>query len=171
MFIYVSPEVPVPTKHPQRPSRATASDALEQMDRKLEKGYSQTGRPSIAPERLIRKLLLQALNSIHSEQMLVDHFQHELLFRWLVRVLDDRPVWDPSTFNKNRDWLFAVDIARKLFETIVEQARTVGFLSDEHFSVDGTMIEAWASHRSFRPKDGWGRPPRACECNEVWDAH
>jgi len=126
------------------------------MDQRFEKLYSQTGGPSIAPERLIRALLLQVLYSIRSERLLVEQPGYNLLFRWFVGLSVDEPVWDHSTFSKNRDRLLEADIARELFEAIVEQARMAGLLSDEHFSVDGTMIEAWASHRSFPPKDDSG---------------
>ena len=152
MFSYVSPEARVPAKHPLRPIRAMISEALAQMDGRFEKLYSQTGRPSIAPERLIRALLLQVLYSIRSERLLIEQLEYNLLFRWFVGLSVDEPVWDHSTFSKNRDRLLEADIARELFEAIVEQARMADLLSDEHFSVDGTMIEAWASHKSFRPK-------------------
>lgn len=156
MFSYVSPEARVPAKHPLRPIRAMIAEALAQMDGRFEKLYSQTGRPSIAPERLIRALLLQVLYSIRSERLLIEQLEYNLLFRWFVGLSVDEPVWDHSTFSKNRDRLLEADIARELFEAIVEQARMADLLSDEHFSVDGTMIEAWASHKSFRPKDGSG---------------
>lgn len=171
MFSYVSPEARVPTNHPLRPIRAMVSEALEQMDRKLERLYSQTGRPSIAPERLIRALLLQVLYSIRSERMLVEQLEYNLLFRWFVGLSVDEPVWDHSTFSKNRDRLFGADIARELFDAIVEQVRMAGLLSDQHFSVDGTMIEAWASHKSFRPKDGSGGPPGTGSRNDARDFH
>jgi transposase len=154
MFSYISPEERVPKNHPLRPIKAMVAEALEQLDRGLEKRYSQTGRPSIAPEKLIRALLLQVLYTIRSERLLVEQLEYNLLFRWFVGLSVDEPVWDHSTFSKNRDRLLEADLARKLFEAIVEQARVTGLLSDEHFSVDGTMIEAWASHKSFRPKDG-----------------
>jgi transposase len=156
MFSYVSPEARVPVKHPLRPIRAMISEARAQMDGRFEKLYSQTGRPSIAPERLIRALLLQVLYSIRSERLLIEQREYNLLFRWFVGLSVDEPVWDHSTFSKNRDRLLEADIARELFEAIVEQARMAALLSDEHFSVDGTMIAAWASHKSFRPKDGSG---------------
>jgi transposase len=156
MFSYVSPEARVPAKHPLRPIRAMIAEALAQMDRRFERLYSQTGRPSIAPERLIRALLLQVLYSIRSERLLIEQLEYNLFFQWFVGLSVDEPVWDHSTFSKNRDRLLEADIARELFEAIVEQARMAGLLSDEHFSVDGTMIAAWASHKSFRPKDGSG---------------
>jgi transposase len=156
MFSSVSPEERVSAKHPLRPIRAMIFEALAQMDGRFEKLYSRTGRPSIAPERLIRALLLQVLYSIRSERLLIEQLEYNLLFRWFVGLSVDEPVWDHSTFSKNRDRLLEADIARELFEAIVEQARIAGLLSDEHFSVDGTMIAAWASHKSFRPKDGSG---------------
>lgn len=171
MFSYISPELRVPRNHPLRPIRAMVSEALEGLDRRLEKLYSQTGRPSIAPERLIRALLLQVLYAIRSERLLVEQLEYNLLFRWFVGLSVDEPVWDHSTFSKNRDRLFGAEIARDLFKAIVEQARTAGLLSDEHFSVDGTMIEAWASHKSFRPKDGSGGPPEGGGRNAVQDFH
>ena len=171
MFSYVSPETRIPTKHPLRPIKAMVSEALAQMDRKLERLYSQTGRPSIAPERLIRALMLQVLYTIRSERLLVEQLEYNLLFRWFVGLSVDEPVWDHSTFSKNRDRLLEADIARELFEMIVEQARATGLLSDEHFSVDGTMIEAWASHKSFRPKDGSDDPPGDGGRNGTRDFH
>src|SRR6185437_9460448 len=139
MFSYISPEERVPAKHPLRPIRGMISEALVQIDRKLEKLYSQTGRPSIAPERLIRALLLQVLCSIRSERLLVEQLEYNLLFRWFVGLSVDEPVWDHSSFSKNRDRLLAADIARELFESIIAQAHATGLLSDEHFSVDGTL--------------------------------
>ena len=169
MFSYVSPEARVPAKHPLRPIRAMISEALAQMDGRFEKLYSQTGRPSIAPERLIRALLLQFLYSVRSERLLIEQLEYNLLFRWFVGLSVDEPVWDHSTFSKNRDRLLEADIARELFDAIIEQARMAGLLSDEHFSVDGTMIEAWASHKSFRPKDGSGGPSGSGGRNEARD--
>jgi len=171
MFSYVSSEARIPPKHPLRPIKALVSEALAQMDRKFEKLYSQTGRPSIAPERLIRALLLQVLYTIRSERLLVEQLEYNLLFRWFVGLSVDEPLWDHSTFSKNRDRLLEADIARELFQIIVEQARMTGLLSDEHFSVDGTMIDAWASHKSFRPKDGSDDPPSGGSRNATRDFH
>jgi transposase len=171
MFSYVSAEARVPPKHPLRPIRAMVSEALAQMDRKFEKLYSQTGRPSIAPERLIRALLLQVLYTIRSERLLMEQLEYNLLFRWFVGLSVDEPVWDHSTFSKNRDRLLEADVARELFQIIVEQARMSGLLSDEHFSIDGTMIDAWASHKSFRPKDGSDDPPSGAGRNATRDFH
>jgi len=168
MFSYISPEERVPKNHPLRPIRAIVSEALVELDRKLEGLYSRTGRPSIAPERLIRALLLQVLYTIRSERLLVEQLEYNLLFRWFVGLSVDEAVWDHSTFSKNRDRLLEADIARDLFRAIVEQARMTGLLSDEHFSVDGTMIQAWASHKSFRAKDGSDDPPSGAR-NEARD--
>src|SRR5208283_5017420 len=154
MFSYVSPESRIPTNHPLRPIRAIIAEALTQMDRKLESLYSQNGRPSIAPERLIRALLLQVLYTIRSERMLVE-----------------QPVWDHSTFSKNRDRLFGADIARDLFDSIIAQAHATGLLSDEHFSVDGALIQAWASNRSYRPKDDSDDAPGGGGRNQARDFH
>jgi len=171
MFSYVSPESRIPAMHPLRPIRAMVAEALVHLDRKLEKLYSKKGRPSIAPERLIRALLLQVLYTIRSERLLVEQLEYNLLFRWFVGLSVDEPVWDHSTFSKNRDRLLEADIARELFEAIIAQAQSAGLLSDEHFSVDGTMIEAWASHKSFRPKDGSDDPPGAGGRNAERDFH
>jgi transposase len=130
MFSYVSPESRIPTNHPLRPIRAIVAEALAQMDRKLETLYAQNGRPSIAPERLIRALLLQVLYTIRSERLLVEQLEYNLLFRWFVGLSVDEPVWDHSTFSKNRDRLFGADIARDLFESIIGQARATDLLSD-----------------------------------------
>jgi transposase len=171
MFSYVSPESRIPAMHPLRPIRAMVAEALKQLDRQLEQLYSSNGRPSIAPERLIRALLLQVLYTIRSERMLVEQLEYNLLFRWFVGLSVDEPVWDHSTFSKNRDRLLEADIARELFKAIVEQAQIAGLLSDEHFSVDGTMIEAWASQKSFRRKDGSDDPPPGAGRNSERDFH
>jgi transposase len=168
MFSYLSPEERVPKNHPLRPIRAMVSEALSQLDKEIAGLYSHTGRPSIAPERLIRALLLQVLYTIRSERLLVEQLEYNLLFRWFVGMSVDEPVWDHSTFSKNRDRLLTADIARQLFANIVEQARIAGLLSDEHFSVDGTMIQAWASHKSFRPKDE-DEPPSGAGRNAARD--
>ena len=156
MFSYISPEARVPVKHPLRPIRAMIFDVLAQMDGRFAELYSRTGRPSIARERLIRALLLLVFYSIRSERLLIEQLEYNLLFRWFVGLSVDEPVGDHSTFSKNRDRLLEAGIARELFEAVVEHARMADLLSDEHFSVDGTMIAAWASHKSFRPKDGSG---------------
>lgn len=158
MFSYVSPEARVPADHPLRAIRKMVNRALEGLTREFEVMYSHTGRPSIAPEQLLRALLLQVLYSIRSERLLVEQLDYNLLFRWFVGLSMDDPVWDHSTFTKNRERLIGSDIARAFFGQVLGQAREGRLLSDEHFSVDGTLLEAWASMKSFRPKDGGGRP-------------
>lgn len=156
MFSYVSPEARVPQDHPLRPIREMVNRALEELSRELEAMYSHTGRPSIAPEQLLRALLVQVLYSIRSERLLVEQLDYNLLFRWFVGLSMDDAVWDHSTFTKNRERLIGSDIAREFFAKILVQAREARLLSDEHFSVDGTLLEAWASMKSFRPKGGKG---------------
>ena len=152
MFSYVSLETRVPKEHPMRVLRAMTDEALSKLSRRFSRLYSEVGRPSIAPERLLRALLLQMFYTIRSERMLMEQLQYNLLFRWFVGLGMDEAVWDATTFTKNRDRLLEGDIASAFFESVVEQAREKGLLSDEHFTVDGTLIEAWAGHKSFRPK-------------------
>ncbi len=144
----------MPQEHPLRPLRAMVDAALESMSRRFDEMYAKAGRPSIAPERLLRALLLQALYSIRSERMLVEQLEYNLLFRWFVGLNMTEPAWNHAVFSKNRERLLAGDVAQELFSCVVEQARALRLLSNEHFTVDGTLIEAWASHKSFRPKDG-----------------
>ena len=153
VFSYVSPEARIPADHPLRATREMTNRALTRMDRKFRKLYSRTGRPSIAPEQLLRALLLQVLYSIRSERMLMEQLEYNLLFRWLVGLEMDDRVWEVTVFTKNRNRLLEGEIAEGFFQAVLEQAREAGLLSDEHFTVDGTLIEAWASHKSFRPKD------------------
>jgi transposase len=154
--LYGSLEERVPEKHPLRPVRAMVDAALESMSGRFDAMYAKTGRPSIAPERLLRALLLLALYSIRSERMLVEQLEYNLLFRWFVGLNMSEPAWNHAVFSKNRERLLAGDVAQEFFACIVEQARALKLLSDEHFTVDGTLIEAWASHKSFKPKDGSG---------------
>ena len=154
MFLYGSLEERVPEKHPLRPVRVMVDAALESMSGRFDEMYAKAGRPSIAPERLLRALLLQALYSIRSERMLVEQLEYNLLFRWFVGLNMSEPAWNHAVFSKNRERLLAGDVAHELFACVVEQARALKLLSDEHFTVDGTLIEAWASHKSFKPKDG-----------------
>jgi transposase len=153
MFSYVSPEARVPADHPLRATREMVNQALERLDRKFRTLYSRTGRPSVPPEKLLRALLLQVFYSIRSERMLMEQLEYNLLFRWFVGLEMDDPVWDVTVFTKNRNRLLEGEIAEAFFEAVLEQARTAGLLSDEHFTVDGTIIEAWAGQKSFRPKD------------------
>jgi transposase len=154
IFSYVSPEQRVPKNHPLRPIRILVNEALRALSREFDKMYSEIGRPSIAPEKLLRALLLQILYTIRSERMLMEQLDYNLLFRWFVGLNMDDPVWDATVFSKNRDRMLSSDVARLFFQAVVEQARLMGLLSDEHFSVDGTLIEAWASQKSFQKKEG-----------------
>lgn len=156
LFSYVSPEQRVPREHPLRPIREMANEALKRLSPRFAKLYASSGRPSIAPEKLLRALLLQVLYSVRSERMLMEQLDYNLLFRWFVGLGMDDAVWDPTTFTKNRDRLLEGDIAQAFFTAVVSQIRNKKLLSDEHFSVDGTLLEAWASHKSFRRKDGSG---------------
>lgn len=153
LFSYVNLETRVPANHPLRPIRAMADEALKGLDADFERMYSDEGRPSIAPERLLRALLVQLLYSVRSERMLMEQLDYNLLFRWFVGLGIDDTVWDPTTFTKNRNRLLEHEISRKFFDQVVEQARAKALLSSEHFTVDGTFLEAWASHKSFKRKD------------------
>src|ERR1022692_3265911 len=159
MFSYLSPEERVPAKHPLRPIRLMVDDALKSLSAAFSRLYSEYGRPSIAPEKLLRALLLQALYTVRSERMLMEQLEYNLLFRWFVGLNMDEAVWVPTVFTKNRDRLLEGDVAEKFFQLVLTQARVADLLSDEHFSVDGTLIEAWASHKSFQRKDQPTPPP------------
>src|SRR5262244_438377 len=159
MFSYVSPEQRVPKNHPLRQVRALCDIALKALSRELDRMYSEIGRPSIAPEKLLRALLLQILYTIRSERMLMEQLDYNLLFRWFVGLNMDDGVWDATVYSKNRDRMLKADIAGLFFQAVVEEARVAGLLSDEHFSVDGTLIEAWASQKSFQRKDRPATPP------------
>jgi transposase len=153
MFSYVSLERRVPPKHPLRKIRGMVDAALQEMDGALTTMYSHTGRPSIPPEHLIRALLVQIFFSVRSERLLMEQLDYNLLFRWFVGLGVDEAVWDASVFAKNRDRLVDHEVGRSLLAAVVSQAKAKGLVSDEHFSVDGTLIEAWASMKSFRRKD------------------
>jgi transposase len=153
MFSYLSPEQRVRKDHPLRAIRVLADEALSRMSKRFEAMYSETGRPSIAPEKLLRAQLLQMLYSVRSERLLMEEIDYSILFRWFVGMNLDEAVWDVTVFTKNRDRLLKADVAREFLSEVVEQARKEGLTSDEHFSVDGTLIEAWASLKSFRHKD------------------
>ena len=156
MFSYVSPERRVPKDHPLRPIREMVDGALKELSARFEVIYSRVGRPSIAPEKLLRALLLQVFYTIRSERLLMEQLDYNLLFRWFVGLEMDDAVWDVTVFTKNRQRLLDGDIAEEFFNQVLSQARVKELLSDEHFSVDGTLIEAWASQKSFRPKDDGG---------------
>jgi transposase len=161
LFSYVSCEARVPVDHPLRPMRAIVDEALEVLSGEFDELYAPGGRPSIPPEKLLRALLLQAFYSIRSERQLMEQLDYNLLFRWFVGLSMDAAIWDATVFTKNRERLLAGDVAAKFMGALLSQARVRKLLSDEHFSVDGTLIEAWASMKSFRPKDGSGAPPGA----------
>src|ERR1700689_956313 len=159
LFSYASPESLVPQDHPLRAIRRLVNAALDRLSPTFEAIYAEGGRPSIAPERLLRALLLQALFTIRSERQLMQQITYNMLFRWFVGLAMDVPVWDVTVFTKNRDRLLEGDIACGFLAAILADPRVKPLLSTEHFSVDGTLIEAWASMKSFRPKDGSGEPP------------
>lgn len=156
MFSYVSVEDRVPEEHPIRKLRVLVDAILKDLDELFEARYAREGRPSIPPERLLRASLLQIVYSVRSERLLMEQLDYNLLFRWFVGLNIDDTVWDHSTFSFNRDRLFDEEVAQRFFENTVLQAQLRGLTSDEHFSVDGTLLEAWASHKSFRPKGGDG---------------
>ncbi len=153
VFSYVSPEQRVPKEHPLRPLLKIVNDVLGRMSPLFEKLYLHTGRPSIPPEKLLRALLLQVLYTIRSERMLMEQLDYNLLFRWFVGLNMDDLVWDATVFTKNRDRVLGSEVAKVFFQEVLAEARRRSLLSDEHFTVDGTLIEAWASHKSFKPKD------------------
>src|ERR1041384_7078492 len=154
MFSYITPEQRVPRDHPLRRIRPLCDIALRALSKDFDRMYSDIGRPSIAPEKLLRALMLQILYTIRSERMLIEQLDYNLLFRWFVGLNMDDAVWDPTVFRKNRDRMLKSDVAGLFFQAVVEEARVMGLLSDEHFSVDGTLIESWASQKSFQRKDG-----------------
>jgi transposase len=156
MFSYVSPEKRVSADHPLRPIREMVDTVLKEMSPRFARLYAKVGRPSIAPERLLRALLLQIFYSIRSERLLMEQLDYNLLFRWFVGMEMDERVWDHAVFSKNRERLLNEEIAEAFFQRVLGIAQP--YLSDEHFTVDGTLIEAWASHKSFRPKDEEPKP-------------
>jgi transposase len=152
MYSYISAEERVPENHPLRPIRTMVDAVLREMSRNFARLYAKRGRPSIPPERLLRALLLQVLFSIRSERMLMEQLDYNLLYRWFVGLNMDDEVWDATVFTKNRDRLLRGEIAQVFFQRVVDQARAQQLLSDEHFTVDGTLIEAWAGQKSFQRK-------------------
>jgi transposase len=168
MFSYVSLEERVPQDHPLRAIRRITDRALERLSPRFGTLYVQFGRPSIPPEKLVRALLLQALYTIRSERQLMEQIDYNLLFRWFVGLGIDDAVWAPTTFTKNRDRLLDGDIAAAFFDAVLIHADTERLLSDEHFTVDGTLLEAWASQKSFRPRD---QDPPASGSNPTVNFH
>jgi transposase len=153
MFSYVSPEARVPVDHPLRSIRQITDRALARLSPTFDRLYVTFGRPSVPPEQLLRALLLQVLYSIRSERLLMEQLDYNILFRWFVGLSLDDPVWDPTTFTKNRDRLLRGDVAAAFFDAVVLHADSKRLLSDEHFTVDGTQLEAWASLKSFKRRD------------------
>ena len=158
MFSYVTLEQRIPSDHPLRIIRGMTDRALERMDSKFDELYSATGRPSIAPERLIRGLLLQVLYSVRSERQLIEQLDYNLLFRWFVGLEMDDEVWDVTVFTKNRERLIGGAVSQELLEAVLVEARENNLLSEEHFTVDGTLIQAWAAARSFEEKSDPPKP-------------
>ncbi len=159
LFSYVRLEDRVPADHPLRPIRALADEALALLNERFDELYSSTGRPSIPPEMLLRATLLQALFSVRSERLLMEQIDYNLLFRWFVGLPMDASVWHATVFTHNRDRLLEADVAREFLAALLALPKVKRLLSDDHFSVDGTLIDSWASMKSFRPKDGSGDPP------------
>jgi len=159
IFSYLSPEARVRKDHPLRAIRTMVDEVLTRLSPRFDSMYARTGRPSIAPEKLLRGQLLQMLYSIRSERLLMEEMDYNLLFRWFVGLNADDEVWDATVFTKNRDRLLEADVAQEFLAQVVEQARAKALTSDEHFTVDGTLLEAWASLKSFQPKKDKPSPP------------
>jgi transposase len=159
MFSYVSPEARVPATHPLRAIRRMTDAIFDRLSPRFDRLYSAIGRPSIPPEKLLRALLLQGLYTVRSERLLMEQLEYNLLFRWFVGLSLDDPVWDATTFTKNRDRLLEGDMAAAFFAEVLAEAKTAGLVSDEHFTVDGTLLEAWASQTSFRRRNAPPDPP------------
>jgi len=152
MFSYIQPERRIPTSHPLRKVRELVREVLKELSHTFGKLYSHEGRPSIPPEQLLSALLLQVFYSIRSERQLMEQLDYNLLFRWFVGLSADDPIWDASVFTKNRERLQEGDVFQKFMAKLLDHEKVKPLLSDEHFSVDGTLIEAWASHKSFKRK-------------------
>src|SRR4030081_1799642 len=150
MWSYVPMEQRIPADHPLRVMRPLVDAVLRELSPRLAELYARVGRPSIAPEKLLRALLLQVLYTIRSERLLMEQLDYNLLFRWFVGLELDDPVWDPTVFTKNRDRLLAADVAALVFQQVLDEAKARDLVSDEHFTVDGTLLEAWASLKSFK---------------------
>jgi transposase len=171
LFSYVDLEARVRPDHPLRSIRAIVNEGLAALEREFAALYSPMGRPSIPPEKLLRAMLLQAFYSIRSERQLMERLEYDLLFRWFVGIGVDDAAWDHSVFSKNRDRLLEGDIAAKFLAAVLARPRVKKLLSTDHFSVDGTLIEAWASMKSFKPKDGSDEPPAGGGRNRQADFH
>jgi len=171
MFSYLSPEQRVPADHPLRVIRRICDEVLTQLSGLFATMYSEMGRPSVAPEKLLRALLLQVLYTVRSERMLMEQLDYNLLFRWFVGLNMDEAMWHVTVYTKNRDRLLQADVAKKFFELVVAEARRLDLMSDEHFTVDGTLLEACASLKSFKKMDGGGEPPVDDPGNPTVDFH
>src|SRR5216117_3543330 len=170
MWSYVPLERRIPSDHPLRPLRAMGDTILGELSPQFDQLYSKVGRPSIPPEHLLRALLLQVLYSVRSERLLMEQLEYNLLFRWFVGLSMDDPVWDVTVFTKNRERLLRGDVAEAFFQQVLGLARAEQLLSDEHFSVDGTLIQAWAGQKSFVRK-GTTPPPPADPGNPTVNFH
>ena len=171
VFSYIMPEQRVPQDHPLRVIREIVDEVLKELSPEFARLYAANGRPSIAPEKLLRALLLQVLYTVRSERLLMEQLDYSLLFRWFVGLNMDEGVWVPTVFSKNRDRLLEGEIAAAFFEGVVEKIRAHGLLSDEHFTVDGTLLEAWAGAKSLQRKDGKSRPPEEGGRNPMVNFH
>jgi|SRR5580693_59424 transposase len=171
LFSYVSPEKRVPLDHPLRKIREMSDLVLKRLSPRFEAMYSEMGRPSIAPEKLLRALLLQILYTVRSERLLMEQLDYNLLFRWFVGMNVDEAVWVPTVYSKNRERLLQGGVAEAFFEEVLREARARDLLSDEHFTVDGTLLEAWAGLKSFKRKDGAGKPDDGDPGNPSVDFH
>jgi transposase len=171
VFSYLSPEERVPQNHPLRPIRKLTDQVLKELSPTFEGMYSRIGRPSVAPEKLLRAQLLQILYTIRSERQLMEHLNYNLLYRWFVGLNMDDPVWDETVYTKNRDRLLKADVAGKFFELVLAEANRLKLVSDEHFTVDGTLLEACASLKSFKKVDGEAGPPPDDPGNPTVDFH
>jgi transposase len=171
IFSYLSPEQRVPADHPLRAIRRMTGPILATLSPKFALMYSKIGRPSIAPEKLLRALLLQVLYTVRSERLLMEQLEYNLLFRWFVGLGMDDAVWDPTVFSKNRDRLLAADVAALFFHEVLAEARARGLVSDEHFTVDGTLLEAWAGLKSLKKIGDADLPPPDDPGNPTVDFH
>src|SRR5271167_2988874 len=171
VFSYLSPETRVRKDHPLRAIRTMVDEVLRALSPQFDRMYASEGRPSIAPEKLLRAQLLQMLYSVRSERLLMEEIDYSVLFRWFVGLNLDDAVWDPTTFTKNRDRLLDAAVAKEFLAQVVEQAQLRGWISEEHFTVDGTLLEAWASLKSFQPKEEKQNTPPEDKGNPTVDFH
>jgi transposase len=171
VFSYISPEQRVREDHPLRPIRTMVDEILKQLSPQFNKMYAKVGRPSIPPEQLLRAQLLQLFYSVRSERLLMEEMDYNILFRWFVGLNLDDPVWDATVFTKNRNRLLEAEVAKEFLARVVERAREKGWTSDEHFTVDGTLLEAWASVKSFQTKEKKGSPPPDDPGNPTMNFH